>query len=84
LSTAKRKKKKKSKVARHSGSHLNPRLEGLWFKVSLDKKFMRPHLNQQNPGVVTCTCHPNYMGNTNRKIAIWAGLGINVGPYLGK
>jgi hypothetical protein len=42
-----------------------------------DKKFKRPHLNQQKLGMVALTCYPNYTGSVNRGIEGQASLGIN-------
>jgi hypothetical protein len=38
------------------------------------KKLVRPHLNQQKPGVVGHACHPSYMGSINRRISVQIGL----------
>jgi hypothetical protein len=33
-------------------------------------------------GVVAHTCHPSYMGNINRWVAVHIRLGLNTRPYL--
>jgi hypothetical protein len=46
----------------------------------------RPHFNQYNNnkklGVAVCVCHPSYVVNVNRKIAVHALPGINARSYL--
>jgi hypothetical protein len=45
------------------------------FKANLGKKFRILHLNQWL-GEVVCACHPSYMGRTNKRITVQAGLSI--------
>jgi hypothetical protein len=58
-------------VAGHGG--------GLWFKASLSKKFLRPHLNQWLD-MVACACHVICVGRINKKITVHAGLGQKQDP----
>jgi hypothetical protein len=43
-------------------------------EASLDKKFSRPHLQQQKLGVMVLTCHPSYTGSISRRITVQASL----------
>jgi hypothetical protein len=45
-----------------------------------DKKFKRPHLNQQKLGMVVHTS--SYVGSIKRKIEVQASLYSNMRPYL--
>jgi hypothetical protein len=45
------------------------------------KKSVRPHLDHQKLGMVILTCHPSCIGSINRRIAVQAGLGVNMQTY---
>jgi hypothetical protein len=58
-----------------------PRSTGIMVQVktSLDKKFLRPHLNQSKLGIEARVCHPSYVGSINGRITVQVSLSKS--PY---